>query len=233
MIFNKWSKTIQNIIFAPQCALCNAQATLQFDLCPRCRADLPWLDRACRHCALALPAGSDGTRCRQCAHKPLFDAAVAAFEYAAPVDWMITRLKFHSRFSHARLLASLLVGRVVADPAPRPDCLVPVPLHVTRYRERGYNQATLLARHMARPLGLPVLGNLAVRTHATDPQLSLPAPKRRSNVRRAFDASAASAGRHIAIVDDVVTTGYTARALAAAFRRSGAASVQLWCVARA
>lgn len=165
--------------------------------------------------------------------QPRFDAAIAAFDYAAPLDWLITRLKFHSRFAHARLLGSLLAERIAASDAPRPDCLVPVPLHVTRYRERGYNQAALLARHIGRRLNIPVAAQLAVRTRATDPQLALPARKRGGNVRRAFAADTASAGRHVAIVDDVVTTGHTAAALATALRRAGAASVQLWCIARA
>lgn len=228
-----WITNIQETIFNPACVLCRAPASLALDLCQACQADLPRQRHACSGCALSLSADSDTGQCRRCLRKPRFDAALAAFEYTSPVDWLITRLKFHNRLSHARLLGALLAGRVArADAAPA-DCIVPMPLHPRRYRERGYNQAALIAGHTARAQALPVMPDLAVRTRNTPPQLSLPKDERRRNVRNAFSASGECSGRHIAIVDDVVTTGHTAGALAAALKRGGAASVQLWCIARA
>lgn len=206
---------------------------MAFDLCNDCRADLPWQRHACRGCALSLGADNDTSRCGQCLTNARFDAAVAVFDYAVPVDWLITRLKFHNRLSHARLLGTLLAERVAAAAIDYPDCIVPTPLHRRRYRERGYNQATLIARRTAQALGLTVMPGLAARTRHTAPQSSLPADQRKRNVHGAFSASSDCAGRRIAIVDDVVTSAHTAGALAGALRRGGAASVQLWCVARA
>lgn len=230
---HNWIYFAQNILFTPTCLLCHAPATLELALCAACRADLPRQTRACSNCALALPPTSTSTQCAACLQQPRFDAAVAAFAYASPVDWLITRLKFHHRLSHARVLGTLLSERILASEVARPDCIVPAPLHPRRLRERGYNQATLIARHAARPLQLPVMPELAMRTRHTLPQRTLPAHRRKHNVRDAFQASTGCAGRHIAIVDDVVTTGHTAGALAAALKRGGAACVQLWCVARA
>src|SRR5699024_7248545 len=108
-----------------------------------------------------------------------------------------------------------------------------MPLHPRRYRERSYNQAHLIARPIARALNISIRPELARRVRNTAAQQSLPADERHKNVHKAFHASSACAGRHIAIIDDVVTTAHTAGALAGALKHNGAASVQLWCVARA
>lgn len=232
-IMHTWLHTLQTVVFAPHCLLCHAPASLELDLCPHCEARLPRQQHACRHCAQTLPAASTRDCCVACLRQPRFDAAIAGFEYAPPVDWLITRLKFHHRLAHARVLGYLLGSRIQAAAVPRPDCIVPAPLHPRRRRERGYNQAELIAGHTARLLDLPVTPQLATRARHTRPQRTLPAAQRRRNVHGAFTATRACAGRHIAIVDDVVTTGHTAEALAAALHQAQAASVQLWCVARA
>lgn len=213
--------------------MCHAPADLAVELCSDCRAELPRQRHACRACALTLPANNDTLLCPTCLHQPRFDSAIAAFEYAPPVDWLITRLKFHHCLSHARLLGALLAERIAASPMELPDCIVPAPLHPRRYRKRGYNQSGLIAHQVARALHRPVATNLASRDRDTVPQRSLPANRREQNMRQAFTASSECSGRHIAILDDVVTTSHTACALATAINRSGAASVQLWCIARA
>lgn len=230
---NNWLHNIQSAVFAPACVLCHAPVTPALDLCDACRAELPRQAHACSACALTLSSDNSTGLCGACIRRPRFNAAFAAFEYAPPVDWLITRLKFNHRLSHARLLGVLLAERIAAVDAPMPDCIVPAPLHPRRYRERGFNQAALIARHAARAFDLNVGAHLATRHRDTAPQRSLPAGQRKHNMRNAFTASADCAGRHIAIVDDVVTTAHTAGALAAALQRHRAASVQLWCVARA
>lgn len=233
MLVDNWLHYMRSSVFAPVCLLCHAPASLELDLCPECLADLPWQPNACPHCALTLSAGSPAGPCGDCLRRPRFDTAIAAFEYTAPVDWLITRLKFNHRLAHARLLGALLADRIATARSPLPDCILPAPLHPSRYRDRGFNQATLIARSAARTLELAVKPELAKRNRNTAPQRSLPAGQRKQNVRNAFTARDDCAGRHIAIVDDVVTTAHTAASLAAALDRSDAASVQLWCVARA
>lgn len=224
---------IQAAIFAPSCTLCHAPATRAIDLCAACRAELPWQARGCRHCGLTLPAGAHSGLCAQCLRRPRFDIAIAAFEYKPPVDWLVTRLKFHKRLTHARLLGTLMATRIAMAGDVPPDYIMPVPLHPRRYRDRGYNQAELLARQIARREHLPVRTDLVRRRKHTRPQMSLPAAERQRNVRDAFAVYGHCRGHDIAIVDDVVTTGHTATALAAVLKRHGAARIRLWCAARA
>src|SRR5699024_3092652 len=120
-----WLNIAQTTVFSPDCVLCHAPASLALELCADCRAEMPRQPRACHDCALTLPATSAITQCRDCLRKPRFDGAIAAFEYVAPVDWLITRLKFHNRLSHARLLGALLTERVAAIATAPPDCIVP------------------------------------------------------------------------------------------------------------
>lgn len=230
---HSWQRTLQATVLAPRCTLCQAPAPYGIDLCTPCRAELPWQGHGCIHCGLALPATATTFMCKDCLQQPRFDAAIACFDYRPPVDWLITRLKFHARFTHARLLGTLMAARIAGTGATAPDYIVPVPLHARRYRERGYNQAEMLAHQLARELNLSVRTNLATRRRHTSPQLSLPAAERKRNVRNAFAVRGDCAGADIAIVDDVVTTGHTAAALATALKHGGATTVRLWCAARA
>lgn len=230
---HSWLHSLQAAVLAPRCLLCHAPATPNIDLCAACQAELPWQRRGCIYCGLTLPATAAATACKDCLQQPCFDAAIATFDYRPPVDWLITRLKFHNCFTHARLLGTLMAARIASSSAAGPDYIVPIPLHARRYRERGYNQAELLTRQLVRELGLGMRTNLASRRRHTPPQLSLPAAERRRNVRNAFAIHGDCSGADIAIVDDVVTTGHTAAALATALKQAGATTVRLWCAARA
>lgn len=201
------------------------------DLCPGCRADLPELRHACDRCALPLPR--PGT-CGHCLRRPPpYHRAFAAFRYAPPLRDLVLRLKFRNRLTLARLLGELLAERIAEASLPRPDLILPVPLHEARLRERGYNQALELARPVARRLALPLDPTLALRRLATASQSDLPLPARRRNVRGAFAIAARPLPRHIAILDDVVTSGSTVRELTSALLRAGAGEIQVWSLARA
>ncbi|WP_313233286.1 ComF family protein [Stenotrophomonas acidaminiphila] len=221
---------LSGLVFPPLCLVCGEPGTPGRDLCAACAAALPWLERACRGCALPLPATEpDGALCGACqgARSPL--AAVhAALLYAAPADGLLRRFKFHGDLAAGRLLAQLMHARLA--PVARPQALVPVPLHLSRLRRRGYDQALELARPLGRALQLPVLAGLH-RTRATPPQSALDAAARRRNLRQAF----AARGRlptHVALVDDVMTTGATVQAAARALRRAGVVRVDAWVCAR-
>lgn len=219
------------LFYPPRCALCDARGDDGLDLCAACRADLPALTLACARCALALPIHLD--LCPACRRKPPpFAAACAALRYEAPVDWLVTRLKFHRCLSHARILGALLAERV-GGAAVEADVVLPVPLHPSRLRERGFNQAHEIARVFGQRLGLPLAPNLARRTRATGHQLGLSAAARAANLRGAFAAAPQVAGKRIAIVDDVITTGHTAAELARTLKRAGAETVVAWAAARA
>jgi ComF family protein len=148
----------------------------------------------------------------------------------------IHAFKFGGRRTLADPLGDLLAGLgLSALPGAAPDVLVPVPLHPCRARERGYNQALLLARRLERAWGVPVAVDALRRAVATQPQADLDAAARRRNVRDAFAVHSPElvAGRHVLLVDDVLTTGATAGECAMSLRRAGAATVGVLTVARA
>lgn len=162
------------------------------------------------------------------------DATVIGCDYAFPWDVLIRDLKFHAALHRAAPLADLLAQRVGADPGV--DLVTALPLHHSRLRARGYNQAWLIARRVARQLSRPAAADLLTRWRMTAPQTDLDEPQRARNVAGAFMPTPSRAaqirGRRIALVDDVTTTGATACAAAQALREAGAASVALWAVAR-
>lgn len=168
-------------------------------------------------------------RCLKC--PPAFDRTVAALAYAFPFDRLIPRLKYQGRLAVAPVLGECLAHAVSSQ--PHPDCLVPMPLHRQRLRERGFNHATEVAQVVAKRLGLPLDRSLCRRSRNTPPQMGLKHDARRRNVRGAFECTQDLSGRRIAIVDDVMTTGTSLDELAATLKRAGAAEVQCWVVARA
>jgi len=219
-------------IYPPTCVLCGAPGDDGLDLCAGCRGDLPMIGACCPRCALPLPAPAAGP-CGACQrHPPPFAVCRAAFRYEDPLPALIGGLKFRDRFNLIRLLATLLAETLAGLDDPRPDALVPVPLHPRRLRERGYNQSLELARVIGRRLDLPVDARCCNRVRATPPQAALDQKSRRRNIRGAFAAGGDLGGRHVAVIDDVVTTGSTVGELARTLRRAGCRRVDVWTLAR-
>ena len=158
---------------------------------------------------------------------PLLAQTRAVFVYGFPLDRLVPRFKFHRDLAAGRLMADLMAGALMS--APRPDALVPVPLHARRIRQRGYDQALELAR----PLALPLRADLLQRIRATAAQSELDAGQRQRNLARAFAvADQAALPAHVALVDDVMTTGATLAAAAHALRTAGVERVDAWVCAR-
>lgn len=228
MVYN-WPEWLQQLALPSHCILCQAADPSGLNLCPDCRIDLPWLAPGCPRCA--LPLAAPGQPCGACQrHSPSFDSSTALFHYAPPVDTLVQQLKFRQGLHLARLFAELLAERL-AD-TPRPDCILPVPLHPRRQRERGFNQALEIARPLARRLGCRVDIATCVRARATPPQTQLSAAQRRHNLHDAFRLARPLADRHIAVLDDVMTTGSTLNTLAGLLRRAGAERIDVWVCAR-
>ena len=218
-------------LWPPRCLVCGDAGDGARDLCRACAQSLPWLRVACPTCALPLPVPAPA--CGECLGRtPPLAAVHAAFVYARPLDRLLPRLKFHGDLAAGRLLAQLL-GDACAQ-WPRPDALVPVALHRARLRQRGYDQALELARPLARRLDLPLRPQLLVRSRATAAQsVQADAAARRRNLRDAFCVPAnATLPAHVALVDDVMTTGATLHAAAIALHRAGVARVDAWVCAR-
>ncbi|MBB3119193.1 ComF family protein [Pseudoduganella violacea] len=172
-------------------------------------------------------------RCRR--QRPAYDATVTAADYALPVDRLVLQLKFGARLAHARLFGELLAAAWRASAQPSlPQLLCPVPLGPQRLAERGFNQALEIARPLGRALGVPVRARLMQRRQDTPPQSSLDWGQRAANVARAFtlDSEAALYGRHVGLVDDVMSSGATLHALALACKQAGAARVSNLVFAR-
>jgi ComF family protein len=179
-----------------------------------------------------------GGLCAVClAAAPEFDATVAAADYGSPLDQLVLQLKFGSRLALAPWFAQMLRDAVLARPGlALPDLLCPVPLGPRRLVERGFNQALEIARPLAASLGIELGARLALRANDTAAQSGVAPAQRRQNVRNAFtvggDWLARIDGRHVGVVDDVMTSGQTLNELAATLKRSGAARVTNFVFAR-
>jgi ComF family protein len=226
------------LLWPSRCQVCEAPGLDGLDLCLACMAELPWNHCACPRCALPLAvADTCGDCLRRAAvlsrrgQRPALDAVHAGFVYATPLDRLLPRFKFHRDLAAGALLSQLMAEAALAW--PRPDALVPLPLHRARLRRRGYDQALELARPLARALDLPLRDDLLQRVRATAPQSELSAPARRRNLHGAFAVKPVAAlPAHVALVDDVMTTGATLHAAAQALRRAGVERVDAWVCAR-
>lgn len=218
------------------CLLCDAPAQQPYPLCMDCEQELPWLGEHCPRCALPLALGD--RLCNGCRRRPPgFGRVVAPWQYAFPIDTLISRFKHNSQWPLGRLMAQLLghaLEHRYSEGLPRPDGLLPVPLARRRLRQRGFNQAAMLARWLARQLNLPCTEHLLERSRDTPAQQALGARARRRNLRQAFSLlpGAEVESLHLAVVDDVLTTGATAQAIAHLLRKAGARRVDIYCLAR-
>ncbi|QJD30693.1 ComF family protein [Methylococcus geothermalis] len=229
---NGWLNIIQNWVYPPTCLLCGAPGERGLDLCGACERHLPRIGTACLHCGEPLPDGAPSP-CGRCLQQPPpFDSCRAAFHYEEPIRHLIHGLKFDHRHACARTLGEL-TARHFREYAEPPDVIVPVPLHPSRYRERGFNQSLEIARHLSRNLNLPLELHACTRSRTTRPQAQLSAKERAKNIRGAFRLEREIEARHIAILDDVVTTGATVSELARTLRKTGIARIDVWAVARA
>lgn len=213
----------------PRCRLCRAPAPGDWALCGPCASDLPWLRSACPVCAEPRGAATPGPCARCLTRPPPFQAARVALRYTAPVDRLILEFKHGGRLATGRLLAALLARHLAETGAPLPDRVVPVPLHSSRLRQRGFNQAAELAAL------LPYRATVRIvrRIRPTPSQGGLDRAQRRRNLRGAFQVAERLDGENVAVLDDVLTTGQTAGALAKALTAAGAQRVEVWAVARA
>lgn len=219
---------------ASQCHVCRAwQSEL---VCAACVHAWRPNVRRCLRCAIDLDDDHPDTICQRCEDQsPEFDRAIVALDYSGPWPSLLARLKFQAATALAKPLARLLAE--AAQPRlSTTDLILPVPLSQQRLRERGYNQAWLLARRVSQHLGIEARPDMLARPHHTQRLMSLSAEDRLLHIQEAFQvmphAHAVLTGRHIAIVDDVMTTGATLNACARTLLEAGARSVSAWAVAR-
>lgn len=222
---SRWD-TWLDALFSGRCRFCAAPAAGP-SLCPGCREDLPWITVGCRTCGLPLASGAP--QCASCLmHPPPFDRTWALWRYRDGVDTLIRRFKLQGDLSAGRLLTTLAATALAARGVRCAGPLLPMPLHPRRYRARGFNQSQFIARR----LGPAVAEGLVTRRRHTPPQRGLDAAARRDNLHGAF-VLRRPPPPSVTLVDDVLTTGASAAALADCLRRGGVQHVEVLVLARA
>ena len=213
-------------LFPARCAACGRTGAA---ICQRCLGQATLLPHPqCRQCTRSLTYGDQCARCR--AEGRRVDRLFVPYAYTPPIRQAVQRFKYNNKRYLAGDLAELAMAALPAD--LQIDCVVPIPLSVSRERERGYSQSRLLAIEVARRIERPLECDLLIRIRDTPPQTSLPRAQRLTNVRGAFRATRKLSGARILLVDDVSTTGATIEASTRALRRRGAAWVGALVVAR-
>jgi len=211
------------------CVLCGTSTNQDF--CESCMLDLPQLPE--NHCPICLWPVPTSEICGACLNKPpAFTRTIAALRYTFPIDALIHALKYRTNLFLASILANLLIKKLKTTDI-LPDVIIPMPLHPIRLRERGFNQAMEISRYVSKSLGIIVLPDCCTRIKHTLPQTGLPWKDRQKNIRSAFDCTIDLSGKHVALVDDVMTTGATLNELAKTLRKRGVIEISNWIIARA
>ena len=232
---NNWLKNNQllNIhiftrtLLKQNCLLCASPGANQIGLCGACLADLPRHPAtSCPQCGLA----SDGNVCGSCISSPPdFDVTTAVFLYSFPVDTMMQRYKYGSMLNISQTFGQLLSEKAALVNV---DLIIPMPMHPARLKERGFNQALEIAKVLAKNHADKLDYKTAIRQKLTPPQASLPLKERVKNIKGAFKVNGDLSGKRIALVDDVMTTGASLNELAKTLKKTGAAHVECWVIAR-
>jgi ComF family protein len=231
----KYLKQFLLWILPHTCLLCKGVSDRLQDLCKNCLLDLPILPHGCQLCANVLPATKNSLICGQCLqNKPYFDCTHALFLYQPPITQLILDLKFQHALANARLLGELLTEKIRHwyQTKSLPSAIIPVPLHAERLKERGFNQAMEIARPIANALQIPLFAKDFLRKKHTIAQATLPAEQRKRNIRNAFLIKRDLKNQHIAVIDDVITTGNTINEFCRTLKKQGAGQIDVWCCAR-
>lgn len=228
-----------DVILPPLCHICHSfiPNAGKLHICPACRDGLPLVAAPlCPICGISFIGAGGDHLCGAClTHPPHFDSARAHFLYEGAIRELIHSFKYNYHTQLRNPLAHLaLEGMRGFLTDCEPHLIVPVPLHCSRLRQRGFNQAVLLGRVISSQLSLPMLPEALARTRQTEPQIKLSSTERRLNVKGAFKVNRADhiAGKRILLLDDVMTTGSTMNECAKELKKAGAEVVIAATVAR-
>ncbi len=231
---NNWLNIIQDYAFSPTCILCGKPGFDSQDICQPCMIELKRNTECCYQCAERFESSHKIPQlCGQCIRtSPAFDETHAPYCYQGPMRYLISSLKFNRQFKNARLLGYLLAQQL-AQTVELPELIIPVPLHKTRFRERGFNQSIEIAKNLSRLINIPIDTKHLSRTRDTPHQIDLPARMRQKNIKNAFQINKSLSAKHVAILDDVMTTGSTVNEIATILKKHGIEKVDIWVCARA
>jgi ComF family protein len=213
------------------CMLCQQSHAGRWAVCRDCLNRLSQINNGCQRCAHPLPDQYPGL-CGQCIQSPpAFDRVRVHYLFQEPLRQLIHRYKYQQQLILGPVLAQLIQASLT-DLETKPDCLIPVPLHPKRLRERGFNQAAYLAGFVGKALQIPVNWRACKKIINTEPQAELDKTERAENLKNAFLLKPVKAQR-VALIDDILTTGQTANQLAKLLKSQGVGQVDVWCCARA
>lgn len=228
--------SIKHWLLPSACVLCSNPIKDDLDLCALCQAELPWIETPCQQCALPLPNHVTSQRCGTCLHHTApYEKIISLFSYEDPVNQFITRLKFQHQLVYARLLSQLFLKKFSATylQQEKPACIIPIPLHYKRLRERGFNQAVEIAKPIAKKLKIPLDLRSWSRIKATQAQTELSAKDRAHNIKNAFVLHKKTFNaKYVVVFDDVITTGHTVTEFCSLLRENGVEKIEVWCCAR-
>jgi ComF family protein len=233
---NKFAATLLEGIFPNHCVLCGLRSHRQIPLCLECEREMPVNRSCCTRCAIPLSITTQpGRVCGSCLQTPPpFDRVIAPWLYDEYFAHLIQQWKYGRQWRLTALLAQL--WRQQAEFHSPIDLMVPVPLHWRRRWRRGFNQSELLCRQLRATCpelaSCELAPRLVKRRRATASQSGMSAQQRAGNIHGAFTVRGSCDNLRIAIVDDVLTTGATAAALAEALTTAGASYIEVWCLAR-
>ena len=204
------------------------------DLCQPCYNAQIEIGSHCYCCAKRFESDSLNLHlCGDCQNnRPAFDKTYSPFTHQGAIRYLINQLKFNGAYKNSRLLG-LILADYLRKNAELPDLIIPVPLHPQRYKQRGFNQTLEIAKVVAKELAIPINTSCCIRVRNTPHQISLTAKQRHKNIKNAFQLKKAPSEKHIAILDDVMTTGATANELAKTLKLSSTRQVDVWVCARA
>lgn len=249
-------RRLMQFLLPSVCLLCRQRSERDIDLCRACEAAMEANDHACWRCGERAPPNAKDGLCGACiAAPPPWSRTVAPYRYQGAMARVIAGLKTGNGLKQARALGELAAAGIAAgyaqalpvplgetpsaannSPATSPDVLptaiVPMPLTRQRRRQRGFNQAELLAAVIGPRLGLRQHRKCLVRVRNAPPQRTLTRAARLTNLRGAFAVRPPLPGKRLALLDDVATTGATARAATEALLAAGAEDVHVWVVAK-
>jgi ComF family protein len=232
-MIKSWLNQIQNCLLPPTCILCDNQGFDRKDICVPCFQLLAKNTTSCHQCGRYLEKSSVNTVCGECLkNPPAFAHTIAPFIYQDAISYLIKGLKFNNQYKNARLLG-MLFAEQLPENTELPQCIIPVPLHKNRYQERGFNQSLEIARSAAKQLKIPLDLNSCIRHRDTPHQVSLPAKHRHQNIKDAFSIAKPIHYSHVAVFDDVMTTGSTVQEMAKVLKKAGVKKVDVWVCARA
>jgi len=220
------ARLYSNLLSVP-CLLCASPCTIH-PVCNECIAELPVLGSHCPRCATPISANLTCGHCLNNRHYQ--DKTFSLFSYQTPIDRLIGDFKYRDSIYLSDFFSSLMVEQL--EQSTLPKLLMPIPLHPKRLKQRGYNQSLELAKDLSNQLAIPTDKYNLIRNRDTPPQISLPYDQRKRNLRNAFTLKPCKLPDHIALIDDVLTTGHTANAAVKLLRQQGVITIELWTIAR-